>query len=135
MSTATPDTTITVPEAPTLLDRLNAWALRLPPRLARFVLRHGVAGFWWAVDIVRAWPRAGLVAWWMVWAFAPVPRFEPSWGWYNVALVATWPLTAELVILARDQYRARYWVHEDEEQVSDPQAVWGAMSSPRVGAQ
>ena len=33
MSTATPDTTITVPEAPTLLDRLNAWALRLPPRL------------------------------------------------------------------------------------------------------
>ena len=91
-----------------------------------------MAGFWWAVDIVRAWPRAGLVAWWMVWAFAPVPRFEPSWGWWNLGLALTWPLFWEIVWEIQDRRR---WVDDDPGQVSDPQAVWGAMSSPRVGAQ
>lgn len=136
MSTTTPDTTAPLaPEAPSWLDKFNGWLLRAPLRLARFAFRHGKAGVEWVVDTVRAWPRAGIVAWWLIWAFAPIPRFEASWGWYNIALVASWPITFELVILARDQWRARYWVEEDPETVSDPQAVWGSMSRPRVGAQ
>ena len=128
MTTTPLDTT---PSAPGWLDRFNAWALHLPPRIARRIAAWSVDGFWWVIDAVRAWPRAGLVAYWVVWAFAPIPRFEPSWGWWNLALALTWPLFWEIVWEIQERRR---WVDDDPGQVSDPQAVWGHMARTRTGA-
>lgn len=95
-------------------------------RLARLAL----AGMWAAYDAVRAWPRAGMVAYWLLWAFAPVPKLVPAWGWWNVGLVATWPLVWEVVWEVRERRR---WVDDEPwQQQSDPQAVWGHMSGTRV---
>lgn len=101
-----------------------------PARRGRLT-RLALAGMWAAYDAVRAWPRAGMVAYWMLWALAPVPRFEPDWGWWNLGLVLTWPLVWEVVWEIRERRR---WTDDDPpwQQQSDPQTVWGHMSGTRV---
>lgn len=79
------------------MARVTTWMVNLP-------IRGVVAAWWWAVDIVRAWPRAGLVAWWLIWAIGPIPKWDTTWGWSNVVLVAMWPVVWEVVWAVRDHY-------------------------------